>query len=540
MPIGIKIIAGYLLILLMAAGLGLWAFVSETNGFWYLIYGLIILIAGAVILFSIKKDLDKLVRAIMNFDLFTVAGSDVSLKIEESGPGITGEAAKIYNRLAEKINKMVTDISALNEQVSSSSTELCIVSGETTKSAGNQSEQIEQIVNSMVQMKVTIGELTQNAMVASESARKATDFATHGKDVVNKTITTMNGIKDKTEDSQMVVDALREKSGQIGEIVQAINDIAEQTNLLALNAAIEAARAGEQGRGFAVVADEVRKLAEKTSIATREISDMILTIQESTVSAVDSMNEASVEVSAGVELINQAGATLEEIVQTNEDVTDKITRIAAATEQQSATTYEILRTMEHIAKLSSEVTSSAQKTASAAGEISETIVRNIWSVLCQYRLSDKAMCQDDLETRLQSVPDLMKWHNTFSVGVKKYDEAHKTLVGLINRLHAAMKIGLGSQVLGDILDELIEYTMTHFRDEEREMLRLGYPTHDYEIHLDQHQRFVRQAADVQRKFREGLGGLSLDIMEFLKKWLSEHILGTDKKYMHFFNSKGLK
>ncbi|MBF0456365.1 MAG: bacteriohemerythrin [Nitrospirae bacterium] len=539
MTIGMKITVGFLLVLLMAVGLGLWGFINESKGTGYLISAVIILLAGGGVLFFVKNDFNNLLKTLRSFELFTVSGSDISVKLDESAAGELGEAAKIFNKLASKMNKMVNDISALNDQAASSSDELCVLSDKTTQSAGTQAEQIEQIVHSMIHMKVTIGELTQNAMVASDSARKAADFATHGKDVVNKTIKSMDGIKSRTEDSESVVHTLREKSSRIGEIIQTINDIAEQTNLLALNAAIEAARAGEQGRGFAVVADEVRKLAEKTSFATKEISEMILTIQTSTVSAVESMSEASLEVSNGVDFINQAGASLEEIVQTNEDVTDKITRIAAATEEQSATTNDILETMERISKLSNEVTSNAQKTTSAAEELSETIVKKMQLALNQHSFSGKAIAFENLEAKLNSVPPLIQWHNSYSVGVKKYDNAHKDLIDLINKLHAGMKLGLGSQVVGDILNELVNYTVTHFKDEEHEMKRLGYPKQEFDAHIDQHQKFVKQAGEVQRKFMAGQGGLTLDIMSFLKKWLAEHIVNMDKKYMKFFNSKGL-
>ncbi|KWT92045.1 bacteriohemerythrin [Candidatus Magnetominusculus xianensis] len=540
MAIGAKVTAGFLLIILMGAGLGVWGYINETNGTAYLVFAIIILAAGVGVMFSVKSGLNKLMKTLINFKSFTASGADISQKLDERATGELGEAAKTYNKLAAKLTSMIEDISMLNERVSSSSDELHELSTETARNAVNQTEQIEQIVNSMVQMKETTADSAANAVIASESAKRASEFATRGKDVVDKTIKSMNSIKQRTEDSQRVVQALGEKSRQIGEIIQVINDIAEQTNLLALNAAIEAARAGEQGRGFAVVADEVRKLAEKTSTATKEISEMILTIQESTVSAVDSMNEASQEVSSGAEFINQAGTTLVEIVQTNDDVSEKITRIAAATEQQSATTEEISRTMEHISLLSNTVTSNAQRTASAAGELSDNIVKKMQDVLCQYKFSGKSMCIEDIGAKINSVPDLMSWHTSYSVGVKKYDDDHKELIHLINKLHAAMKLGLGTQILGDILGDLIEYTATHFKDEEQEMKRLGYPKQDSDAHIAQHHKFVQQALEVQQKFKEGRGGLTLDIMSFLKKWLAEHIVGTDKKYMSFFNSKGLK
>ncbi|MBF0318854.1 MAG: bacteriohemerythrin [Nitrospirae bacterium] len=540
MAIGAKITTGFVVVSLMAAVLGLWGYLNEKNAWFYLVYTVITLAVGAVMLIFIQKAVGTLMKAVLSFKMFTAADSDISVRMDEGAAGELGETARIFNKLAKKLNSMVEDISMFNERVSSSSDELHELSGETAQSAVNQTEQIEQIVNSMVQMKETTAESAQNAMIAAESARKASEFAMLGKDVVNKTITSMNGIKYKTEDSGRIVQTLGEKSSQIGEIIQVINDIAEQTNLLALNAAIEAARAGEQGRGFAVVADEVRKLAEKTSNATKEISAMIMTIQESTTGAVESMKEASLEVSNGVEFINQAGATLEEIVQTNEDVTDKITRIAAATEQQSAATEEISRTMEHISQLSGALTSSAKQTAAAAGELSENIVKKMQAALCQYRVSGKAICHDDIDNKLNSVPPLMQWQHSYTVGVEKYDNAHKNLIRLINRLHAGMKLGLGSHVVGDILKGLIDYTVTHFKDEENDMKRYGYPKNEYDFHVEQHEQFIKQAGDVDRKFREGKGGLTLDIMSFLKKWLAEHMIATDKKYTQFFNSKGLR
>jgi methyl-accepting chemotaxis protein len=162
---------------------------------------------------------------------------------------------------------------------------------------------------------------------------------------------------------------LGKSSDQIGEIISVIDDIADQTNLLALNAAIEAARAGEQGRGFAVVADEVRKLAERTTKATKEIAGMIKKIQVDTAGAVSSMEQGTGEVEKGKQLADRAGASLQEIVGVSQKVTDMVTQIAAASEEQSSASEQISKNVEAISKVTGETAQGTQQIARAAEDL---------------------------------------------------------------------------------------------------------------------------------------------------------------------------
>jgi len=203
--------------------------------------------------------------------------------------------------------------------------------------------------------------------------------------VVSETITVMHSISERVTNSAKAVESLGARSDQIGAIVGTIEDIADQTNLLALNAAIEAARAGEQGRGFAVVADEVRALAERTTKATREIGSMIKAIQQETKGAVVAMEEGVHEVSKGTEKAAESGQALEQILQQINDVTTQIHQVATAAEEQTATTSEISNNMHQITEVVSQTASGAQESAAAAHQLAE-LAEDLRRIVKQFKL----------------------------------------------------------------------------------------------------------------------------------------------------------
>lgn len=302
-----------------------------------------------------------------------IAGGDMTNKIDaslvERGDEI-GQLMKSLGGMSENLKGVIGNISQASNQIASASEELSSTAEQMSRGMQQQTSQTSQIASAMEEMSATVLEVAKNSQSASSSANEASSTAQKGGEVVSRTISGMMSIAATVEQSAKTIGELGKSSDQIGEIVAVIDDIADQTNLLALNAAIEAARAGEQGRGFAVVADEVRKLAERTTKATKEIAQMIKNIQKETGTAVSAMEAGTKEVKEGVTLANQAGESLVMIVDAVNKVNDMIRQIATAAEQQSTAAEEISKSIEEIASVTKETSQGSNQTATASHELS--------------------------------------------------------------------------------------------------------------------------------------------------------------------------
>jgi methyl-accepting chemotaxis protein len=297
-----------------------------------------------------------------------IARRDLTASIQpRSSKDVLGTS---FKTMIDNLKEMVRQLKDSADQVSSAASEIASSSEHMSKGARDQSEQVTQVSASVEQMAATILQSSRNAGEANGASQRASDTANSGGQVVTETIQGMQRIADVVKQSSESIGALAKSADQIGEIISVIDDIADQTNLLALNAAIEAARAGEQGRGFAVVADEVRKLAERTGRATREITDMIKGIQHDTSEAVKSMESGIGEVDRGRELADKAGNSLTEIVAMSGKVVSMIQQIAGATEEQSVAAEQIAKIVEHISAVTKETAAGAEQSAQAAEELS--------------------------------------------------------------------------------------------------------------------------------------------------------------------------
>ncbi len=330
------------------------------------------IIMTAIVVGSFFVNRVKLLKPLAGFSLVmnAVAKGDLTASATVLADDEVGAMAKGLNDMTASLRKIASQIASNTSTLATSSDELSQTTTSLNEGAKEQSRQTEQAATAITEVSQTVMDVAQNASAASNSSREASRIANDGRQKVENTVNGMNHIAQTVKDTATTIQELGKSSQEIGNIVRTINDIADQTNLLALNAAIEAARAGEQGRGFAVVADEVRKLAERTGKATREIGDMIKKIQGETERSVESMEAGITEVEKGVQLAHEARAAMERIVSASNNSTDMIQRIAAAAEEQSAASEQVSANMESIANVTRNTEAASAQIQSASHDLS--------------------------------------------------------------------------------------------------------------------------------------------------------------------------
>ena len=318
-----------------------------------------------VIAFSIVRGNRKIMSMIHAISCNNLALEDMEI---DSG-GEMGMAAQELNKMKNGLRRMMISIASTADNVSNSSREISATAAQATGSAENQKQQVEQIATSMQEMTATVRDVSQHSNTAAQSAKSAAESAREGGRIMEEVHEWMRGFKQAIGEAGAKVQQLGASSDEIGRIVGVIGEIAEQTNLLALNAAIEAARAGEQGRGFAVVAGEVRRLAERTAIATKEISTVIQNVQSMTMNVVHQMKDGTEQVERGAQFTRNARESIAKIVREADLLGSMVGQIASSAMQQAAATEQVTTGMGHIRKLAVESAEGSQLSAQACEEL---------------------------------------------------------------------------------------------------------------------------------------------------------------------------
>ncbi|MCB1761293.1 MAG: methyl-accepting chemotaxis protein [Gammaproteobacteria bacterium] len=337
------------------------------------VVGMVILLAVS---FAISILLGVLIRSAIGRTVVqlddaasAMAGGKLTARVQYDGRDELRHLADAFNRVGEDFKSTVGKVRDAVSQIAAAAEQTAVVSQQSLQGVNQQKSETEQVATAMNEMNATVHDVARNAAETAKAARAADAAASQGRQVVRTAIETINQLAAGVTNSSDVIGKLQRESEEIGGVLDVIRGIAEQTNLLALNAAIEAARAGEQGRGFAVVADEVRTLASRTQASTSEIQNMISRLQTGAGEAVQAMASGTAQANAGVEQAVQAGQALEEITSAVDRITDMSTQIASAVEEQSAVAEEINSNIHNIAEVASQTQSGADQNASAAKEL---------------------------------------------------------------------------------------------------------------------------------------------------------------------------
>ncbi len=438
-----------------------------------------------------------------------------------------GETAANFNLFAKKVQEILNEVMGTSMRLTASSEQLAHASTQTVSGMGNLETDTEQVAQDISEIAHRVEEVAEHTQGAADASEQANDATEHGKSVVLTTIDSIAALATDMEHAVAVISRLDEESQSIGSILDTIRNISDQTNLLALNAAIEAARAGEAGRGFAVVADEVRVLAGRTSEATGEIQQTIERLQSGAKESVTAMKKGGELASNTAEQAQAAGTALDDIAAAVVTIREMNAQIATAARDQSTSAGLVNGNVESVANVAKFMLGDAQQSLSSSAQVN-MMAEELRRLLSRFQLGAPTEAGDG---------QLIAWSDAFSVGITEIDNQHKRLIKIFNDLHEALQTHKSDVVTNHLIASLFEYTATHFGYEEKLLEEHGYP--GFDAHKRKHIKLVTTLSELRGRYEQGDQAVIGELLTFLKEWLIGHIQGTDKEYTAFLNARGV-
>lgn len=436
------------------------------------------------------------------------------------------------NEIVEGISRSIITVKSSSENIAKTALRIETESQSAAEGMNLQSQELTMTSTAITEMSASVNEVAKNAEVGAEAANTANDYAETGREIVQKSLNSIDVLANNIEHAVSGVNELEENSNSITSILDVISGIADQTNLLALNAAIEAARAGEQGRGFAVVADEVRTLAQRTQTSTIEIKSVIEAIQSGISHVSKAMMESQEHANTAVSHSKEAGNALAEITGAVNDITNMSTQIATAAEEQSCVSDEVAMSIVKISDVAQDASRGSQALAQAGAQLS-AMSKEMSLMVSRYSINETAFEQTEQQL------NLITWQSRYELGVEEIDRQHRKLVEMMNELHILSSKGRGAGAIATALDNLINFTEVHFTFEEDYFDRHHYPKSS--AHKAEHRKLISELRAHQNTIKSGGTAAIDEQLELLNEWLTKHIQYSDLDYVNHIkmnNDKG--
>lgn len=477
----------------------------------------LVLVALAALRWKINHSINELRH---HLKIMTDSGKNLAYRLPTTNKNEFSQVASMLNGLTESLDHVISTIQETSNVAARQVDELRMSSNSTEKNMTQMFEQAEMLNDSVAEMMSTLTNITQSTQEAREHTLGSRNHAEDGLSKVEQTVQLIQQVASNISRSTQAIQQLQQDSAAIGDIVNLIRNISEQTNLLALNAAIEAARAGEAGRGFAVVADEVRSLANRTQASTQEIQHKIEQVQRQTSLTVGLMEETQQVGDQAVQQAEQAGQTLTEIVQIVNQIADMNTQIAAAAEQQAQVNGNTAAMVEKVNDVVSGVMDDTL--------LNVQVTREVAFIIDELeQLSGNFQITFDTKNSRQN-DELVHWSDAFKINIPSMDTQHEGMFHAVNAAYSAVKFKTGSQNINAKIEDLLARVTQHFHTEEALMKKVNYP--DLVPHAKVHAAVLDELKSRLAKARAKDDDAMMDIVLFVKIWLIDHIFRVDRRY----------